>query len=54
MNALGAKWFFTSDFIYFSSFPHPVPAGEEYISCVVDALGAVAECAARRRGSKVN
>jgi hypothetical protein len=45
-DGLGNKGFFSSDFIYFSSFPHLTPAEGGYITCVVDALGVVAECAA--------
>jgi 4-oxalocrotonate tautomerase len=49
---LSDKGFFTSDFIYFSSFLHPKPAGEGYITCVVDTLGAVAECSAAELGEE--
>jgi 4-oxalocrotonate tautomerase len=49
---LGNKGFFSSDFIYFSFFPHPTPAGEEYITCVVDALDAVVNVRRRRWGKE--
>jgi hypothetical protein len=45
----------SSFFIYFSSPLHTIPPGPEYITCVVDAPGVIAErVAAALWGKKVN